>query len=126
MCTASVYKGHVALFVHALLVARANGVLPHVLDDLGDSYPDLVERANVVVARAAAKSGRYVGEMREIEETQAAAGLTPALFAAMAEVYADLAALTDGRPPEEVDSLAPLDAVLDRLARQAESEPSRD
>jgi hypothetical protein len=64
--------------------------------------------------------------MREIEETQAAAGLTPALFAAMAEVYADLAALRDGRPPEEVDSLAPLDAVLDRLTRQAESEPSRD
>jgi 3-hydroxyisobutyrate dehydrogenase-like beta-hydroxyacid dehydrogenase len=117
MCTASVYKGHVALFVQALLVARANGVLPHVLDDLGDSYPDLVERANVAVARAAAKSGRYVGEMREIEETQAAAGLTPALFAALAEVYEELAARADGRPPEEIAGDVPLQEVLSALSR---------
>ncbi len=91
MCTASVYKGHVALLVHALLTARAHGVVDEVLDDLSGSYPELVERANVVVARAAAKAGRYVGEMHEIEATQAAAGLPASLFAGMADVYGALA-----------------------------------
>jgi 3-hydroxyisobutyrate dehydrogenase-like beta-hydroxyacid dehydrogenase len=116
MCTASVYKGHVAVFVHALLTARANGVLEPVLADLEDSYPDLVARAGVAVARAAAKAGRYVGEMREIEATQAAAGLPPELFAGMAEVYAALALVHDGFPPEAVDIDAPLERVLDRLS----------
>ena len=104
MSTASVYKGHVAVVVHALLAARANGVLSEVLADLESSYPDLVARANLVVARAAAKAGRYVGEMREIEATQAAAGLPPALFAAMAEVYGELASRAGGRPPEEASA----------------------
>lgn len=116
MCTASVYKGHLAVFVHALLTARAHGVLEPVLADLEDSYPDLVARANVALARAAAKAGRYVGEMREIEATQAAAGLPAALFAGMAEVYAELASRADDRPPEDVSGDELLDDVLDRLS----------
>jgi 3-hydroxyisobutyrate dehydrogenase-like beta-hydroxyacid dehydrogenase len=117
MCTASVYKGHVALLVHAALTAHAHGVLDEVLADLRSSYPDLVERANVAIARAAAKAGRYVGEMREIEATQAAAGLPPALFAAMADVYAELASRADGNPPEEASADVALADVLDALAR---------
>ncbi len=88
MSTASVYKGMVALLAHALLTARENGVLAHVLADLGPAYTDNVERA---LARAGSKAPRYVGEMREIAATQADAGLTPELFEAMAEVYAALA-----------------------------------
>ena len=54
--------------------------------------------------------------MREIAATQGAAGLTPALFEAMAEVYAALAR----RPlaeqaPEDVDTVE-LGAVLRDLA----------
>ena len=86
MCTASVYKGSVAILVQALLTARENGVLDHVLDDLGE----LADGAGRSIARSATKSARYVGEMREIAATQAAAGLTPALFEAMAEVYSAL------------------------------------
>jgi 3-hydroxyisobutyrate dehydrogenase-like beta-hydroxyacid dehydrogenase len=117
MCTASVYKGHIALLAHAALTAHAHGVLDEVLADLRSSYPELVDRANVAIARAAAKAGRYVGEMREIEATQAAAGLPPALFAAMADVYAELASRADGRPPEDVSPDVPLVNVLDALAR---------
>ena len=117
MCTASVYKGHIALFAHAALTAHAHGVLDEVLADLRSSYPELVDRANVAIARAAAKAGRYVGEMREIETTQAAAGLPPALFAAMADVYAALASRADGRPPEDVSADVPLADVLDALTR---------
>jgi 3-hydroxyisobutyrate dehydrogenase-like beta-hydroxyacid dehydrogenase len=113
MCTASVYKGSAALLVQALLTARANGVLVHVMDDLGEPA-DGVARS---IARAAAKSRRYVGEMQEIAATQAAAGLTPALFEAMAEVYERIA----GRPlalrdPESAPADEGLDDVLRSLA----------
>jgi len=113
MCTASVYKGTVALLTHALLTARANGVLDHVVGDLGE----LADGAARTIARSATKSGRYVGEMHEIAATQAAAGLTPALFEAMAAVYAALAERPlAAQAPEDVDELVDLDLVLGRLA----------
>ena len=113
MCTASVYKGSVALLTEALLTARANGVLDHVLDDLGD----LADGAARSIARSATKSGRYVAEMREIAATQAAAGLTPTLFEAMATVYAAQASTPAGQgSPEDVPADLRLEAVLDELA----------
>ena len=81
------YKGSSALLAHALLTAHAHGVLPQVLDDLGDSFPRQIDRAARMLAVSATKADRYVGEMREIAATQASVGLTPALFEAMAEVY---------------------------------------
>ena len=113
MSTASVYKGVVALLAHALLAARANGVLEQVLDDLGPAYTERVESA---LARAGSKAPRYVGEMREIAVAQADAGLTPALFEGMAEVYAELArSPLAGRAPEELGP-ADLEAVLAALS----------
>ena len=91
MCTASMYKGSTALLAHALLTAHAHGVLPQVLDDLHDSFPAQIDRAARSIAVSTTKSARFVGEMREIAATQAGAGLTPALFEAMAEVYAAFA-----------------------------------
>jgi 3-hydroxyisobutyrate dehydrogenase-like beta-hydroxyacid dehydrogenase len=101
MSTSSVYKGSTAVLAQALRAADYHGVLDHVLADLGD----LAEASGSRIARAAAKSGRYVGEMREIGAAQAAAGLDPGLFEAMARVYAQIAATPAGRAaPEEVDS----------------------
>jgi 3-hydroxyisobutyrate dehydrogenase-like beta-hydroxyacid dehydrogenase len=111
MCTASVYKGTVALLTHALSTARANGVLDHVLDDLGE----LADGAALTIARGATKAERYVGEMHEIAATQAAAGLTPALFEAMAVVYAALAETPAARKnPEDVGAEG-LESVLAEL-----------
>jgi len=123
MCTASVYKGTAALITHALLTAQANGVLPFVLDDLGDR----AESAGQTIANAAAKSGRYVGEMREIAATQAAAGLPAELFEAMATVYAALAETPLGaRSPEEVDAAAKLEDLLGELtSRGGRQAPAR-
>jgi 3-hydroxyisobutyrate dehydrogenase-like beta-hydroxyacid dehydrogenase len=113
MCTASVYKGTVALLTQALLTARANGVLEHVLDDLGE----LAEGAPRSIARSATKASRYVGEMHEIAATQAAAGLPPSLFEAMAEVYGALAERPAARAsPESVGADVELDGVLRDLA----------
>jgi 3-hydroxyisobutyrate dehydrogenase-like beta-hydroxyacid dehydrogenase len=91
MSTASVYKGTSALLAQALLAARANGVLEHVLEDLRAGAPEPVANVERRLASAAAKSSRYVGEMHEIASAQAAVGLTPALFEAMAAVYTEMA-----------------------------------
>lgn len=116
MSTASVYKGTAALLVQALLAAHANGVLEHVLADLRAASPELVSNVERRLGNAAAKSGRYVGEMREIAATQSAAGLTPALFEAMAEVYATLARTPlASTSPEEVASDVSLEELLEAL-----------
>lgn len=118
MSTASVYKGTVALLAHALVAARANGVLDHVIEDLRGSYPQLVTSPGPVVARAAAKSPRYVDEMREIAASQSDAGLTPALFDALAIVYGDLArSELAGQPPEDL-AAADLERVLAALSAE--------
>lgn len=112
MCTASVYKGSVALLTQALLTARANGVLDVVLDDLGEP----ADGAARTIARSAAKSSRYVAEMQEIAATQSVAGLTPELFEAMGEVYEALSRRGLARAaPEEIGS-PDLEAVLEQLA----------
>jgi 3-hydroxyisobutyrate dehydrogenase-like beta-hydroxyacid dehydrogenase len=116
MSTASVYKGTVALLAHALVAARRHGVLDHVIEDLRGSYPQLVTSPGPVVGRAVAKSPRYIDEMREIAASQREAGLTPALFDAMAVVYAELARSDlAGRPPEEL-AAADLETVLASLS----------
>ena len=96
-------------------------MLEHVLDDLGG----LAEGAGRRIGRAASKSGRFVGEMREIAAAQGAAGLTPALFEAVAEVYAEIARTPLGRVAPE-DSQSDLGEALRSLrgeARPASAEP---
>jgi 3-hydroxyisobutyrate dehydrogenase-like beta-hydroxyacid dehydrogenase len=118
MSTASVYKGTSALLAHALLAAEDNGVTEHVLSDLRAGSPELVANIERRLASAAAKSGRYVAEMREIAATQDAAGLTPALFDAMADVFAALSESELARSaPEEIPQDVRLDAVLHGLRR---------
>jgi 3-hydroxyisobutyrate dehydrogenase-like beta-hydroxyacid dehydrogenase len=113
MSTASVYKGTSALLAHALLTAGANGVLEHVLRDLQTGSPELSANLERRLASAASKSDRYVAEMREIAATQAAAGLTPALFDAMADAFARLSTSALARSaPEDLHPDATLDDVL--------------
>jgi 3-hydroxyisobutyrate dehydrogenase-like beta-hydroxyacid dehydrogenase len=119
MSTASVYKGASALLAQALLAARANGVLEHVLGDLRAGAPELVATVERRLASAAAKSGRYVGEMHEIASAQAAVGLTPGLFEAMADVYAAMAHTELAREnPEELPPDVALESVLEQLAER--------
>jgi 3-hydroxyisobutyrate dehydrogenase-like beta-hydroxyacid dehydrogenase len=116
MSTASVYKGSTAVLMQALVAAHANGVLQHVLSDLGAGSPELVRDVERRLASATAKSGRYVGEMREIASTQAVAGLTPSLFEAMAEIYATTARTPLATTaPEDISSELKLVEILDAL-----------
>jgi 3-hydroxyisobutyrate dehydrogenase-like beta-hydroxyacid dehydrogenase len=116
MSTASVYKGTTALLAQALRAAHANGVLEHVLADLRTAAPELVANVERRLALAASKSERYVGEMREIAATQDAAGLTPALFQTMAEIYEQIAATELAQDsPEDVPHGRTLKDVVAQL-----------
>jgi len=113
MSTGSFYKGETALLAQALRAARANDVLEPVLDDLRRNYPELVHDAPHMLQSIAAKSGRYVAEMREIAATQEQAGLTPDLFAALATVFLQLSETEAAQlAPEQVDARATLEDVL--------------
>jgi 3-hydroxyisobutyrate dehydrogenase-like beta-hydroxyacid dehydrogenase len=115
MCTASVYKGRAAVLAQAFRTARAHGVVDHVLADLvGAGLVDEV-RTGTTLGVASAKAWRYVAEMDEIAETQAAAGLTPDLFRALATVFAELAERAVAEAPEDVPDGLPLDEVLARF-----------
>lgn len=115
MCTASVYKGRVALLAQALRTAHAHGVAEHVLDDLTTTGVADRDRTGTTLARASAKAWRYVAEMEEIAATQAAAGLPPELFRAFAAVYAELADRAPELEPEDVPAGLALAEVLDAL-----------
>ncbi|WP_250007478.1 DUF1932 domain-containing protein [Actinoplanes sp. M2I2] len=108
MCTGSVYKGLTALVTQALRTAGAHGVLEAVLADLDRN--GLADTAGV--ARSATKAHRFVDEMREVAATQRAAGLTPELFDAVADVYADVARTELARAdPENDRDLTPAEIV---------------
>jgi len=109
MCTASVYKGLNGLVMQAMRVAGRHGVLDHVLADLGGNGLD----RSAAVTIAATKADRYADEMREIAATQSEAGLTPALFEAFAEIYADVArtSLASGDPESADTTLTPSEIV---------------
>jgi 3-hydroxyisobutyrate dehydrogenase-like beta-hydroxyacid dehydrogenase len=112
MSTASVYKGIIALYAQAIRAADRYGVRDAVHADLAGAGYDLVRD----VAVAATKAHRYVPEMREIARAQEGAGLTGALFDAMAEVWAEIGttALADG-DPESVPARPTLDDVTAAL-----------
>ncbi len=120
MCTASVYKGRVAVLAQALRTAHATGVLEHVLDDLAETGVADRDRAATTIARASTKAWRYVDEMREIAATQATAGLRPELFEAFALVYDGIAARAVADAPERVEGDLALEDVLERLSAVAE------
>ena len=118
MSTASVYKGTTALLAQGLRAAHENGVLEHVLADLRAAAPELVANVERRLSVAATKAHRYTGEMREIAATQEAARLTPALFAAIAEVYEGIAETPLAQAsPEDVPREPDLAEVLERLRR---------
>jgi len=117
MSTASVNKGFSAIFMQAARTAYAAGVLEPVLADLAGAFPAMVAEAPLALALSASKADRYVGEMREIARAQAAAGLGPELFEAMAGLWEQVAATPAGQAsPEQAQTARDLTAVLRTLA----------
>jgi 3-hydroxyisobutyrate dehydrogenase-like beta-hydroxyacid dehydrogenase len=113
MCTGSVYKGLIALVTQAMRTAGAYGVLEEVVLDLERNQ--LAQTSGV--ARGATKAWRYVAEMREVAATQESAGLTPDLFAAIAEIFAGVARTELAQGDPETSRELSAEEVVRRLGR---------
>jgi len=101
------------LAVRAL--AAIEGVDKALLEEWRVSQPELEKRSNRAATVAAPKGWRYVGEMREIAATFAAAGLPTGFHDAAADLYERLAPFKDHTDPGP-----DIQEVLDVLRRSAE------
>jgi 3-hydroxyisobutyrate dehydrogenase-like beta-hydroxyacid dehydrogenase len=115
MAYASWTKGTAAMLLAARSLARAEGVEEALLSEWGRSQPKLADQSLRAARSAVTKGWRWVGEMEEIAQSMAGAGLPDGFHQAAAEVFrrspelpeasgdaalaAVLAALTDGPVP---------------------------
>jgi 3-hydroxyisobutyrate dehydrogenase-like beta-hydroxyacid dehydrogenase len=87
MAYAAWSKGTAALILAILALARAEGVEESLLDEWRLSSPELSARSRAAARTALAKGWRFAGEMEEIGDTFAAAGLPDGFHRAAAEIY---------------------------------------
>lgn len=96
-------------------LAAIEGVDQALSEEWSISQPDLARKSMRAAAVAAPKAWRYVGEMKEIAESFAAAGLTPGFHEAAADIWERLAPFKDRTDPPPT-----LEEVLDALCRSCD------
>lgn len=87
MAYAAWTKGSAALLLASRAAAEANGVGEALVAEWQASLPALEERLASASRSSLAKGWRWVGEMEEIAQTFAAAGLPAGFHEAVAEIY---------------------------------------
>jgi 3-hydroxyisobutyrate dehydrogenase-like beta-hydroxyacid dehydrogenase len=115
MAFAAWTKGTSALLLAVRAVARTEGVEAMLLDEWRTSLPELPEQSVTAARSALTKGWRWVGEMNEIADTFAAAGLPDGFHRAAAEIYR--------RSPH---GPASAEASLERLLSAISKTPDRD
>ena len=99
MAYASWNKGSQALLLAIRALAAREGVDEALVREWALSMPDLAKRTEQAVAGNTKKAWRFVGEMREIASTFAAAGLPEGFHEAAAEVFERMAHWKDASTP---------------------------
>jgi len=87
MAYASWTKGTAAILLAARALARAEGVEDTLLAEWRESQPQLAGQSDRSALSAATKGWRWVGEMEEIAQSMASAGLPDGFHQAAAEVF---------------------------------------
>ena len=95
MCFAAWTKGTSALLVAVRAVAAAEHVDLALLEEWAISRPDLPGRSEGAARGTAGKAWRFVGEMHEIADTFASAGLPDGFHRAAADIYERMARFRD-------------------------------
>jgi 3-hydroxyisobutyrate dehydrogenase-like beta-hydroxyacid dehydrogenase len=119
VCFASYTKGSAALLTAVRALARHEGVDEALLEEWGRSMPGLADRSEAGARATAPKAWRFVGEMEEIADAFAAAGLPDGFHRAAAELYRRLAVYKDAPEPPLLE-----DVVRALLGSQGSDEPS--
>ncbi len=107
MSFAAYTKGSSALLTAILAVAEREGVRSELERQWGEK---LTQQACRGAQLNSAKAWRFAGEMQEISETFAAAGLPGDFHVGAAEVFSRLAKYKDAEPPPTLEQL--LDSLL--------------
>ncbi|HEY7323977.1 MAG TPA: DUF1932 domain-containing protein [Streptosporangiaceae bacterium] len=105
-------KGSTALLLAARALARAEGVEDALLAEWAQSQPQLIGQVERSARAAVTKGWRWVGEMEEIAQTMASAGLPDGFHEAAAEVFRRSPRL-GGQASGEGAQSAVLDALTD-------------
>lgn len=110
MAYAAWTKGSSALLLNVRALAEAEGVSEALEAEWNLSQPGVAERARKSCGTVGPKAWRFEGEMHEIGDTFAAAGLPDGFHRGSAEVYRRLAPLKgrEGDPPSLEEALTHL------------------
>ena len=127
MVYAAVTKGTFTLHAAALTAARIHGLSGPFHAELAESQPTAFAAMNRMVPRLPLDAARWVGEMHEISDTLAAAGLPAGFHQGAAEVF-ELLARTPiaAETRETVDPSRTLDDTLEVYAETLDSLRSAD
>ena len=87
MVYASVTKGTDSLLTAAYTASESLGIREVLEAEWADSQPDVLARMGRRVSALPADAGRWIGEMEEIADTYAAAGVTPNFHKGAADMY---------------------------------------
>jgi len=116
MAYAAWTKGSAALLLAARALAQAEGVEETLLSEWAFSQPHLARQSQRSAASGASKGWRWVGEMEEIAQCMAAAGLPDGFHQAAAEIYRRCPRLPDHVQTAEATLTAVMKALTGRLA----------
>jgi 3-hydroxyisobutyrate dehydrogenase-like beta-hydroxyacid dehydrogenase len=105
MAYAAWTKGTSALLVAVRALAASENVDDALLGEWAVSQPDLRARSEGAARGTAAKAWRFIGEMQEIADTFAAAGLPDGFHRAAADIYARMARFKDVDPAPTIDDV---------------------
>jgi 3-hydroxyisobutyrate dehydrogenase-like beta-hydroxyacid dehydrogenase len=111
MAYAAYTKGSAALLLAVRALAEREGVAGALEEEWRLSQPGLSERFAASARGTAPKAWRFVGEMQEIADTFAAAGLPRGFHEAAADVYVRLAGFRDAPAEPEAVVRRLLDAA---------------
>ncbi len=106
MTYAAYTKGTAALLIAIRTLAIHEGVDPDLIHEWEISQPDLPKRSAGAVRANARKAWRFSGEMEEIADTFAAAGLPEGFHRAAAEVYRRMSEYKDAAHPPPIQEAA--------------------
>lgn len=99
MCFAAWGKHNQALLLAINAVAEAYGVSDSLRSEWAVSRPDHPALSDAAAMFTSPKAWRFVGEMHEIADTFAAAGVPPEMFLGAAEIYRRMADFKGVDPP---------------------------
>jgi 3-hydroxyisobutyrate dehydrogenase-like beta-hydroxyacid dehydrogenase len=112
MSYAGITKGTTAIGSAMLLGAARFGCAEALLSELSASQPQLLALFSAAIPRMYDKAYRWVGEMEEISDFLADNKASADIYAAIARLYADLAAAQDEKSPGLDNLVKTLERVL--------------